>query len=161
MLKLFPNNTNYSIASKESQGWFGAKRTFDIHTGIDIYVPVDTKVLSLYDGTVVNIEWFTGEYSEPPTPWWYNTMAVWVKSDYLDETIVYGEIEPSVDLGQKILKGMVVGTVKEVLKKNKDKNPTSMLHIELYKNIPKQTVVWKLNEEKPENLLNPEGLLKI
>lgn len=144
---------NFPCKEKYPQSQFGAERKYDIHTGVDIFVPNGTRVLSLDDGVVVNVEWFTGELSNPPTPWWNNTKAVWILHTN-NLVVVYGEIETNLTIGTTIMKKSVVGEVIPVLKKEKT-NQATMLHLEMYDTIPENTAIWKLGEEKPKGLLNP------
>lgn len=136
-------------------GQFGAVRKFDIHTGIDLHTAVGTKVYAMEAGTVVAIVDFTGEYAE--SPWWNNTQAVMVEGD--SGVILYGEIQPSVKVGDYVFAGGVVGTVLQVLKTDKGK-PLAMLHLELYTTGTREPVWWKLDEPKPANLLDPTPLLE-
>lgn len=153
---LFENHISWSLPTKETypQALFAAKRKYDIHTGIDIYVPLHTKVFPIESGKVINIEWFTGKFSKPPTEWWNDTKAVWVQSQN-GMVFVYGEIETTIKIGDFVSTNTCIGTVLQVLKKEKNKNPLTMLHIELYSNIPKETVIWNHGENQPEGLLNP------
>lgn len=157
---LFEKNIQWEFPSEEKfpQSQFAAKRKFDIHTGIDIFVPNGTKVHSMNDGIVVNVEWFTGINSIPPTPWWNDTKAVWIQG-MNKVVIVYGEIETKLKIGQKIKKGQVVGKIIQVLKKQKV-NPPAMLHLEMYKEKPDNTVIWNHDEEIPNLLLNPLEYMK-
>jgi murein DD-endopeptidase MepM/ murein hydrolase activator NlpD len=136
------------------QGDFGAIRKHDIHTGVDIYCDPQQLVVAVEDGEVVSIENFTGENANPPSPWWNDTKAVLVEGN--SGVVVYGEINPleSIKVGQKVKVGKILGKVITVLKKDKG-TPMTMLHIELYKKGTRETTVWHLGEEQPENLLNP------
>lgn len=140
------------------QSQFGAIRKHDILTGIDIYCNENEEVLSIADGIIISMEIFTGEVAG--SPWWNETKAVVVKSK--EFFILYGELELSKDLfiGKEIKEGEILGTVIPVLKKYKNKNPHSMLHLEVYSQAPFY-LIWNLNETKPKNLINPlEVLIK-
>lgn len=134
---------------------FGAIRKFDIHTGVDLYFPTGTAIQTIEEGVVVAVETFTGPNAE--SPWWNETFSVLVEGK--SGVICYGEIFPMVSVGQILKQKQVVGTVMQVLKKDKGK-PMSMLHLELHKHGTHQTSFWKLNEDKPESLLNPEKLIE-
>jgi len=136
------------------QGDFGAIRKHDIHTGIDCYCEPQQIVVTVENGEVVGIEDFTGEFANPPSPWWHNTKAVLVEG--ASGVVVYGEIKPldSIKVGDKIKAGKILGKVITVLKKDKGL-PMTMLHLELYKSGTRETVVWGLGDPQPENLLNP------
>lgn len=147
------------VLSSTQPGGFGYKRKYDIHTGIDIYCDVNEPVYAVEDGMIVDILQFTGFED---TPWWNDTWAVQVYHKNWG-TVVYGEIKPNPDLkiGHQIKEGDLIGNILTVLKKDKGKNPTNMLHFELYKGFfVSDPVVWELDDEKPHRLLNPEKLLK-
>jgi len=149
-------NSKQSNDNIPSHARFGAVRKHDIHTGIDIYLPYGTKVYPIEDGVVVNVEWFTGTKSNPPTPWWKDTQAVWVQSSNSNKLVfVYGEIDTDIAIGTKVSVNDCIGTIAEVLKKDKGKNPTTMLHLELYSDIPEQTVIWNIGEPMPNLLMDP------
>jgi AICAR transformylase/IMP cyclohydrolase PurH len=78
--------------------------------------------------------------------------------------INYGEIFPLVDLNEKIEEGDALGLVMSVLPHGKKRDDIvghscSMLHIELYKHGTRAFAEWLLNQEQPEGLLNPKGLI--
>lgn len=133
-------------------GGFGTERKFDIHTGIDLYCELGDKVFAIESGEVIDIHLFTGGAE---SPWWKETSAVVVKgkSGY----ILYGEIDPIVKVGDFVKEGELIGVVLEVLKKEKPKTPTCMLHLELYSEY-NGSLWWKLGEEKPSGLEDPNKL---
>jgi hypothetical protein len=137
-------------------GEFGAVRKHDIHTGVDLYCEPGSPVYAIEDGVVVAIEDFTGP--EAGSPWWHSTKAVLVEGT--SGVICYGEISPSIELHARVATGDVVGKVLTVLKNDKGL-PMSMLHVELYRARTTKTVWWKLNEPRPEELLDITSLLKI
>lgn len=143
-----------SIPGKNTQGYFGAIRKYDIHTGIDIYCNPNCEVIAVESGVVKNIEEFTGPSAG--SPWWRETKAVWVEGD--SGVVVYGEIDPIVNIGDKVSPGDLIGFVKTVLSNNKGL-PMTMLHIELYNKEMTETVWWKHGEEQPETLLDPTDFL--
>jgi len=138
-------------------GSFGAVRKHDIHTGIDIYCEPNQVCCSVEAGEVVKIEVFTGPNAEPPSPWWHETHAIYVEGK--TGVIVYGELKPisSMVVGKKISGGQVLGHIQTVLKKDKG-TPMTMLHLELYKPGTREAVIWKLDQEKPESLLDPSDI---
>lgn len=136
-------------------GQFGAVRKFDIHTGIDLHTSVGTKVYAMESGIVVAVLDFTGPDAD--SPWWNATKAVMVESE--SGVILYGEIEPKVNVGDYVFAGDLIGTILQVLKTDKGK-PLAMLHLELYTHGTREPVWWKLNEPKPANLLDPTPLLE-
>lgn len=150
---MFPiKNYKYSIPI-DGPASFGAKRKYDIHTGVDLYCDYKEKVFAIEDGIVVNIENFTGESAG--SPWWNETKSILVEGK--SGVILYGEVEPLVEVGDKIVEGQLIAKVLTVLKKNKGKNPINMLHIELYTHGTKNSVWWY--DEKPEQLMDITDLL--
>ncbi len=133
---------------------FGFKRKFDIHTGIDLHCEPLSEVFAIEEGIVLNIKPFTG--SKADSPWWEDTDYIGILSP--SGYIVYGEVTSLIKVGEKVIAGQLIGKVKRVLKKNKNK-PMDMLHLELYKK-ETEPVFWTLNEDQPLNLLNPWVLIK-
>ena len=149
-----PLKKKIDLAQIPVQGKFGTQRKFDIHTGVDIYCNEGEKVYAMEAGTVINVSPFTGQLAE--SPWWNNTQAVLIEG--ASGVILYGELNPSVFIGQKIQEGDLLGTIMTVLKKDKGL-PMTMLHLELYSSGYRGDGEW-WKDEKPPQLLNVESLLK-
>jgi hypothetical protein len=79
----------------DTPGRFGAVRKHDVHTGVDLYCAVSTKVVAVEAGEVVVIEPFTGP--DAASPWWLSTEAVLVEG--ASGVVVYGEVHPEVRQG--------------------------------------------------------------
>lgn len=141
----------------QEPGAFGTVRKHDIHTGVDLYCEDGDEVVCVENGTVVAIEAFTGEHAD--SPWWNDTWAVLVEGEH--GVICYGEIIPAegLKIGDKLVYNQFIGNVRQVLKKDKGKNPPSMLHFELYTHGTRKTVWWHHGNEQPERLRNPVPLL--
>ena len=107
-------------------GSFGIQRTHDVHTGIDLYCDEHTQVFAVESGRVIDVGIFTGEKVE--SPWWNETFYVSVLGN--TGVVVYGEIKPCVNIGDIVDESSVIGTVMQVLKRDKGR-PRSMLHLEL------------------------------
>ncbi len=134
-------------------GAFGARRRFEVHTGVDLYCPSGTLVTAVEAGTVVGVEWFTGQDADPPSPWWHPTQAVLVEG--ASGVVLYGEVEALVDVGDVVEAGEFVGRVLRVLRHDKGR-PTSMLHLELLRpGTTKSTHPWTLDGERPADLWDP------
>lgn len=133
---------------------FGAVRTHDIHTGIDLHCDPGTKVSAMEAGTVVAVVDFTGP--EAGSPWWHSTKAVMVEGD--SGVLLYGELRTSLNVGDYLFAGDYIGDIKTVLKIDKGK-PLAMLHLELYTPGTKEPVWWTLNSPQPDDLLDPTFLL--
>lgn len=158
-------------------GSFGAVRSTDIHTGIDLYCPLGTEVRAVEDGTIVGVEAFTGAWApgKDASPWWNNTMALLVRGE--SGVIVYGEVEPErfpkALLGRRLLRGEAFANIGQpVLKSNKGR-PMVMLHLELLRSLPEgytglyleegqvsATSWWKLGDARPDRVLDPTTLLE-
>ena len=116
-------------------GAFNAKRKNSTHTGVDIYVNEGQSVTPVEDGKVVAVEPFTGPKDN--SPWWLDTDCVLVEG--ASGVICYGEVKPSVVVGQRVFKGMTqIGTVLRVIPPERPQHPEihgwrpSMLHMEVY-----------------------------
>lgn len=140
----------------DAPGMFGAIRKHDIHTGIDLYCPMGTKVLSIEDGVVVDVVPFTGSVANPPTPFWNDTYAVVILGD--SGYLLYGEIEPTVSKGDRIQKGQPIGHVVPVLRSFKGR-PMVMLHMEAYSTYA-EPVEWLLGHPKPNGLEDITPILR-
>lgn len=152
---VFPiDSYSFPLPKGDHPGAFGTKRRFDVHTGVDLYCEEGTLVKAVESGKVIFVENFTGPNAG--SPWWEDTKAVWVEGD--SGIVVYGEIDPFVEVGFEIQAGSTIGSVKRVLKNDKGK-PMSMLHLELYDKKMKETAWWKHGENKPEYLLDPTDKL--
>jgi murein DD-endopeptidase MepM/ murein hydrolase activator NlpD len=135
-------------------GAFGCKRLFHKHEGVDLYCCHGMPVYAVEDGEVVAIEHFTGEKSNPPSPWWNDTHSVLIEGQ--TGVVVYGEVDPLVSIGDKVKAGQTVARVRKVLKKDKGR-PMSMLHLELHEHGTRQTYEWM--DEQPASLFDPTPYL--
>lgn len=155
MTWIWPLNAKPLMPGK--RGSFGAVRTYDVHTGIDLYCELGTEVFAVEDGEVISIENFTGPNADDPSPWWNDTKAILVRG--ASGVVLYGEVEPWVKVGDQVKQGQLIASVeKSVIKKFKGR-PMVMLHFELMK--PEATISqwWKLGEPQPEVLLDPTNQL--
>ena len=148
----WPLSGEYPTSS--TQGSFGVPNKYTFNSGINLYCEPGQVVCAVEDGVVISVEDFTGEAAVPPSPWWYNTKAISVEGK--SGVVVYGEVQPLnyIAPGVKVKRGKIIGNVITILKKDNGL-PMTMLHLELYKNSSKETVVWNLGEEQPDILLDP------
>lgn len=137
-------------------GAFGFERLHHTHEGVDLYAPEGTQVTACEDGVVVAVLPFTGAHAD--SPWWHDTWAVLVEGH--SGVIVYGEITPTAVLGQPVEAGEKIGTVTQVLKKDKGR-PMSMLHLELYRHGVREPKAWTKGGWHfwPDGIDDPTGYL--
>jgi hypothetical protein len=155
------------------QGSFWEDRGDRRHCGIDIYAKKGDEIYAITKGKVVAIEVMTHpDFNH----YWNITYQIVIETE--DLYIKYGEVaEPQIEVGDLVKEGQVVAHVGQVLDGDKigENDPVyvqklkygknSMLHLECWKNDPITSHEKYLGgnwfeEEKPENLMNPEFLLK-
>ena len=145
--------TQTEIPLMPHPGSFAKERKNHIHEGVDLYCEKGDEVFAIEDGIIVKIKPFTGTLID--SPWWNDTWCVMVEGK--SGVFNYGEIIPQENLkeGMFIKEGDIIGTIETVLKKDKGR-PMNMLHLELYKAGTTDPILeWSLNQEKPEQLLDP------
>jgi hypothetical protein len=106
--------------------------------------------MAVEEGIVVALIGFTGAIAYPPSPWWQDTWAALVEGP--TGVVVYGEITPTVGVGNKVHAGQEIGRVSKVLKVDKGR-PMSMLHLELHQPGTRDAYEWL--DAKPASLLDP------
>lgn len=152
---------NGIIPSGSHPGAFAAVRKYDIHTGVDLYVPNPCLVYAVEPGLVVSIEEFTGP--KAGSPWWLPTKAILIEGP--SGVVCYGEVDPvGISTGDCVEAGQILAYVAPVLPEEKSRpdipgHSRFMLHFELYDYGTKETVWWNLDEYQPENLIDPTWLL--
>ena len=155
------------------QGSFWEDRGDRRHCGIDIYAQKGDEIYAITDGEVIAVEVMT---HPDLVHYWNITYQIVVKSD--DFYIKYGEIEsPQVEVGDLVKEGQVVAKVGQVLDGDKigENDPVyvqklkhgknAMLHLECWRKDPVTSHEKYLGgnwfeEQMPEDLMNPEFLLK-
>jgi murein DD-endopeptidase MepM/ murein hydrolase activator NlpD len=137
-------------------GAFGTFRKNHRHEGVDLYCLPGDNVVAMEAGTITKIEDFTGEKAN--SPWWHDTRAVHVEGK--SGVIVYGELieDENIQIGVHVQAGDVIGYITPVLKVDKGR-PMTMLHLELYEQGSRESVVWEVDQDRPEKLLDPTNLL--
>lgn len=152
------------IPTSNHPGAFGARRKYDIHTGVDLYVQpeMDGYFISMEDCVVLSVIDFTGE--KAGSPWWKNTKAVLTTGP--DCCMLYGEVEPAPKIvpGYELNRGEFMGWVKSVLSRDKIRDyipnhSNRMLHFEMYSQLPKEPAVWPLDKDRPAGLIDPTPYL--
>lgn len=154
------------IPEGKHPGAFGFRRKHHTHEGVDIYVSTGTEVQAVENGQVVFVGPFTGP--SVGTPWWHETSCVMIRGR--SGVVNYGELQPSVVIGQLVEVGQVLGTILQVLREDSAKlflpdfgdqpKPLSMLHLELYEPDVTEPVEWLPDTERPVGLLDPTEFLK-
>lgn len=142
----------------DTSGRFGTVRSTDVHTGVDLYCEIGTRVVAVESGVVLDVLWFTGRHvllpDGTPTTWWNDTQAILVQGS--SGIVVYGEVSARVTPNMSIVAGQNIGVVDTAVLRSFKGRPMVMLHIELYAapsaNIP---VWWMRGEPKPDGLLDP------
>lgn len=162
-----PIKSEIFIPTGEHPGAFAVKRKYDIHTGVDIYCEGGEPVYAMEDGDIYHGGWFTGTSARPPSDWWNDTryLVIRGKSGF----ILYGEIWESKELLSgginRVKVGDLLGTVRAVLPLEKKRldiphHSNAMLHIELHRKSWNQGFIWRLNEKRHKQLMNPTPFLK-
>jgi hypothetical protein len=161
----FPlKNWQGEIPQGDHPGSFGARRKYDFHTGIDLYVPGNQIVYAVETGVLLNVEDFTGP--DAGYPWWLPTQSILIEGE--SGVVCYGEILPDkrLKLGNTVFSGQRIAQVVPVLKEGKERpdipgHSRHMLHVELYKPGTVESGLWHLDRSQPKNLLDPtEKLLE-
>jgi hypothetical protein len=133
-------------------GMFGAKRKFDVHTGLDLYCREGAAVNTVSTGKVVDVFQFTGE--RVGSPWWNDTQAIVVECG--EHTYVYGEVFSYAAIGDTVEAGQLIGTARTVLKEDKGITPTTMLHLEVWETEHYiKNFTWARGAVQPVGLLDP------
>ena len=163
--RLFSPDAFLLLCLQMCAGCFGTQRKNDLHTGVDLYCEMGTRVTACEDGIVVAINWFTGSNAPlddgTPSDWWNDTKAILVEGE--SGVIVYGEVDPAhiiVSVGDKIKAGDVIGVVNVPVLKSFKGRPMVMLHIELLTQGSLNSPWWMEAESKPEFLLDPTPKLR-
>ena len=161
----------------DAPGRFGTNRSTDIHTGVDLYCERGTIVQAMCSGTVVAVECFTGSYvgtkhrpkdqyndgdpnaAQPPSPWWNDTEAVLVRSDYDGSVILYGELATDIEVGTHVSMGQELGIIKRAVLRSNKGRPMTMCHLEWHDPGSLCSFGWDTDQPQPAKLRNPEPLL--
>ena len=145
-------------------GLFGAKRTHDVHTGIDLYCDEGEPIYAMKMGKVFEVGCFTGPNAiGMKSDWWEETHCIVIQSDdMMDEYILYGELTPIVNENDIVSEGQIIGHAKRVLKEDKGL-PMTMLHLEHYYGEYQKGKYadWFHDQPQPEILNDPMGLLNV
>jgi murein DD-endopeptidase MepM/ murein hydrolase activator NlpD len=167
-----PNSYSKKIPLNGNPGSFWEYRGDRFHTGIDIYAPEGSKVLSVDEGKVIE----TGEFTSPKIiPYWNKTYYILIKNKN-GLFYKYAELSDIVVTKETIVKtdelighiGLVLNTDQitlrspQYIQRLNNHNKHSMLHFEVYSSMPKQTKKYLggnwLGSQKPKNLLDPTNL---
>jgi murein DD-endopeptidase MepM/ murein hydrolase activator NlpD len=140
---------------KYSEGGFGAKRKYNLHTGIDLYCKHEQPVAAVETGTVVNIVNFN---SKNRPKWMNKTKAILIESQ--NNVVAYCNVieNPECKIGTKVQAGEIFGKVISVNKYEK-KQDICMLHLEFYDYGTRKRVTWSYDWPKPIILQDPSPYL--
>jgi murein DD-endopeptidase MepM/ murein hydrolase activator NlpD len=139
---------------KYQTGGFGAKRKYNLHSGVDLHCKHLQPLASVEAGVVVKIIDFGNKDKNPKLN---ETRAIFVEGD--SGVVVYCNVMEREDLrpGIGVAAGEVIG---KVIKINKsEKNEVCMLHLELYRSGTRKRVIWSYQYPKPDCLLDPSNYL--
>ena len=156
------------------QGSFWEARDDRYHCGIDIYAPVGSQVVSVFDGYVIETGIFT---NKDIIPYWNETKYAIIKNNdgFFCKYAELGNIE--VKEKEFVRAGQLIGHVGLVLnkkkiddnspiyiKKIKNDNNFSMLHFEVYKSQPIKNKKYLggnwFGKNQPRGLIDPNIYLK-
>lgn len=138
-------------------GLFGYPRAHDIHTGVDLYCELGTKVLAVEDGEVIGVDWFTGvnapTWDDKPSTWWNDTHIILVRGE--SGVVGYGEVSPRVRVGEHVKKGDWIATIDQAVLKTYKGRPMVMLHIEVMTETADKSDWWPPGTPCPPTLRDP------
>ncbi len=149
-------NFDWSIPlGKYHPAGFGARRTYSLHTGVDLYCNHLQPVASVEDGSVVGIRDFSKRSKSPG-----NNRSRVILIEGASGVCVYGNVRERkrLKVGDRVKAGEIIGKVYQPNKKRRRKNEC-MLHFELYTKGTRKRVTWSYNFPKPPQLLDPSGKL--
>lgn len=164
-----PNSYKKMIPRKGEVGSFWEDRGDRYHCGIDIYAPVESEVVAIENGYVIDIGDFT---KENQSHYWTNTKYLIIKTDK-KLLVKYAElIEVYVHIGDYIDSAQTIGKIGNVIKEDSvsyedpfylqelaETGNVSMLHLEIYKApvtiVQPYTAGNYLGERRPESLIDP------
>lgn len=136
---------------------FGAKRPFNLHSGVDLFCDHNQPLATVEDGIVVGIRDF-GKRQQNDAPWLNRTRVVLIEGK--TGVVAYCNVKErnNLKIGQQVKAGEIIGNVIRINKKKKRKD-TCMLHLELYAKGTRKRVTWSYNFPKPPQLLDPTSFL--
>lgn len=173
-MKFWPVPESYlKEIPRSGPGSFAENRGDRNHCGVDIYAPSGSKVLSTEEGVVIAV----GKFTSPEIKTYWNTtyfVAIKHASGY---TVKYCELGMVyVSLNERVEGGQIIGNIGKVLclekinkdsplyiQKSKEAGIKSMLHFELYEEVPVITESYTggnwFDSKKPPSLLDPTEYL--
>lgn len=131
---------------------FGARRKYNLHTGVDLFCDHNQPLASVEDGIIIGIR----NFSKKKVPWLNQTRVILIEGK--TGVVAYCNVKEREGLrvGDEVLAGEIIGNVIRInKKKKKNKKDLCMLHLELYSPGTKKRAKWSYNFPKPPQLLNP------
>ncbi len=131
---------------------FGARRKYNLHTGIDLFCENMQPLASVEAGKIVSIGDFSNQKDK--SPWLNRTRVILIEGQ--TGVVAYCNVieKPGLRVGRAVTAGEIIGNVIRINKKRR-KNDICMLHLELYKPGTRKRVIWSYNFPKPPQLLDP------
>lgn len=149
-----PNCTWSLPCGKYHPAGFGARRTYNLHTGIDLFCEHMQPLAAVEAGKIINIT----DFSKNKKPWLNRTRVILIEGQA--GVVSYCSVleRNGLKIGQTVMAGEIIGNVIRINKK-KRKNDICMLHIELYAHGVKNRKTWSYFFPKPLQLLDPSKYL--
>jgi murein DD-endopeptidase MepM/ murein hydrolase activator NlpD len=169
-----PQCSDKNIPINGQQGAFWENRGDRHHAGVDLYAKSDSEVISIENGTVIQVKEFT---SPEKIGYWNVTFSILIQNSQ-GVILRYAELRDAVvKEGDLVSAGQLIGHVGMVLnplkidsssplyiQKLKQANLPSMLHFEMHQKPPEDGSNYLggnfFTDEKPEGLLDPTIYLK-
>jgi hypothetical protein len=131
---------------------FGARRKYNLHTGIDLFCEHMQPVASVEAGTIISLKDFSKRKNKSP---WLNRTRVILIEGKTGVSAYCNVIErKGLKVGDEVRSGEIIGNVVRLNKKKRRKD-VCMLHLELYAKGTRKRVTWSYNFPKPPQLLDP------
>lgn len=168
-----PNSFNPKIPKSGNKGSFWEERSGMFNCGVDIGCPEGSIVVSIDEGIVIDI----GVFSDPINEHYFNkSYYVTVKSPEKINYKYASLASISVEIGERIKPGSLLGRVGKIIDENKLDADTpfhireafyndedAKMHLELYKapimEVRPYEIGNYLGEEKPKSILDPNVYL--
>lgn len=167
-----PNSFSDSLPTEGDRGCYWEDRQIGYNCGVDIFCPIDSEVIIIESGVVLNISQYT---HRDENTCFESTMQCVIKSNSVMYKYTFLK-EINLKLGQKVKKGEILGKCGLAIIKQRVKpsdpfyirdiahsDYTSFLHLEIFKSPIMEIRPYSfgnfLGEHKPQSLINPNLFL--